>query len=76
MAQIFDRSANTLSRVTIFGESAGSWSVNTLTGVLTLNEATDRAMRQHYRGFVSEPRRRAGFASALAAIVVFRLVLK
>ncbi len=36
---------------------------------ITTVEATDRAMRQHYRGFVSEPRRRAGFASALAAIV-------
>lgn len=32
-------------------------------------EGTDRAMRQHYRGFVSEPRRRAGFASAMAAII-------
>lgn len=36
---------------------------------LTTAEATDEAMREHYRGFVSEPRRRAGFAAAMAAIV-------
>lgn len=37
---------------------------------LTTVEATDQAMREHYRGFVSEPRRRAGFSAALRAIIV------
>lgn len=32
-------------------------------------EATERAMTEHYRGFAAEPRKCAGFASALGAIV-------
>lgn len=36
---------------------------------LTSVEETDAAMREHYRGFVSEEGRRSGFAAALGAIV-------
>jgi protein-tyrosine phosphatase len=52
------------------------WRLRTVPGIpmerlrsLRSQDETDREMRKHYRGFVSEPGRRAGLAAAIQAVV-------